>query len=299
MELTHIDKSGCINMVDVGEKAITERTAQAQACLKMKPETLQCILENGGKKGNVIATARIAGIMAAKNTSNLIPLCHPLPLTKIAIDIEPEGEDKLCLRSLVKCSYQTGVEMEALTAVSVAALTVYDMCKAIDRGMRIDEVYLLKKDGGRSGLYSREQQAIVQSLHLKPVKSKALLSLECMHVDENGIEGFTEGERAVSLMDAQVADDMEAANWRGLCMKKFYANIVTKNLNYASLQRGTLLKIGSVCIEITEVGKPCFSGCDILKDGNTCSLKTGCAFGKVRTKGNISLEDMVERLGVQ
>jgi cyclic pyranopterin phosphate synthase len=151
-KLTHLDASGAANMVDVGDKAITTREAVAEGRIVMKPETLTLILEGKAKKGDVIATARIAGIMAAKKTHELIPLCHPLLLTKVSVDIEAdEALPGLHVRALARVSGQTGVEMEALTAVSVACLTLYDMAKAVDRGMRIEGVRVLEKSGGKSG----------------------------------------------------------------------------------------------------------------------------------------------------
>jgi cyclic pyranopterin phosphate synthase len=151
--LSHLDARGAARMVDVSEKAETARTATAEALVRMQPATLALILEGGLPKGDVIATARIAGIMAAKRTPDLIPLCHPLPITGVTLDIEPAGEDTLAIRATVKTTGKTGVEMEALTAASVAALTVYDMCKAVEKGMRIEHVRLLEKLGGKSGAW--------------------------------------------------------------------------------------------------------------------------------------------------
>ncbi|MFT3999705.1 MAG: cyclic pyranopterin monophosphate synthase MoaC [Rhizobium sp.] len=150
--LTHIDASGEAHMVDVGGKAETARSATATGYVKMKPETLALIREGNAKKGDVIGTARLAGIMAAKQTSNLIPLCHPLMLTKVAVDIEEDASlPGLRITATAKLTGRTGVEMEALTAVSVACLTVYDMAKAADRTMEIGGITLLEKSGGKSG----------------------------------------------------------------------------------------------------------------------------------------------------
>jgi cyclic pyranopterin phosphate synthase len=149
--LSHLDASGAARMVDVSEKADTTRVAVAEATVRMKPETLALIQQGGMPKGDVLATARIAGIMAAKRTPELIPLCHPLAITGVTVDLEPAGEDALVIRATVKTTGKTGVEMEALTAASVAALTVYDMCKAVEKGMRIEGVRLLEKHGGKSG----------------------------------------------------------------------------------------------------------------------------------------------------
>lgn len=156
MELTHLDENGAARMVDVGDKAFTKRVARAQAVITMKETTLQLIIDGKMTKGDVFATARIAGIMAAKKTHELIPMCHPLPLEKITVELEPESDTKVKIEATVSCTYKTGVEMEALTAANVAALTIYDMCKAVDRGMEINECCLLLKDGGKSGKFERE-----------------------------------------------------------------------------------------------------------------------------------------------
>ena len=152
--LTHLDSSGAANMVDVSEKPETARTALAEGCVVMEPNTLRLIREGDAKKGDVLGTARLAGIMAAKRTHELIPLCHPLLLSKVKVDCEIDDTlPGVRITAEVKVAGPTGVEMEALTAVSLACLTVYDMVKAVDRGMRIENVRLLHKSGGRSGTY--------------------------------------------------------------------------------------------------------------------------------------------------
>ena len=157
-KLTHIDASGEAHMVDVGDKAETVRVAVAEGFVKMKPETLALIRDGNAKKGDVIGTARLAGIMAAKQTANLIPLCHPLMLTKVAVDItEDAALPGLRVEAMVKLSGKTGVEMEALTAVSIACLTIYDMAKAADKGMEIVNIRLLEKSGGKSGDFRRQE----------------------------------------------------------------------------------------------------------------------------------------------
>jgi cyclic pyranopterin monophosphate synthase len=154
--LTHLDDKGAARMVDVSAKDVTTRLATARATVEMKPETLQMIEAGAAKKGDVLATARIAGIMAAKRTSDLIPLCHPLAISKAEIAFEATSDRRLEITATVTVEGKTGVEMEALTAVSVAALTVYDMVKAVDRGMRIAEICLVEKSGGKSGHYVRD-----------------------------------------------------------------------------------------------------------------------------------------------
>jgi cyclic pyranopterin phosphate synthase len=157
--LTHIGASGEAHMVDVGAKAESERTAIAEGTVTMRAETLRMILDGNAKKGDVMGTARIAGIMAAKKTHELIPLCHPLLLTKVSVDIEPDDTlPGLRVRALARVTGKTGVEMEALTATSVACLTIYDMAKAVDRGMVIGDIRLVSKSGGKSGDYKIEEQ---------------------------------------------------------------------------------------------------------------------------------------------
>lgn len=155
-DFSHLNKNGEAVMVDVGEKKITERTAKAFAKVKMKPETLGKLLASELKKGDALAAARIAGIMAAKKTSELIPLCHNIPIESVELSFNNNGKDELYIYSFARCRYKTGIEMEALTAVSVAALTVYDMCKAIDRGMKIEDIHLLEKTGGKSDYKSED-----------------------------------------------------------------------------------------------------------------------------------------------
>ncbi|MNZ23318.1 Cyclic pyranopterin monophosphate synthase accessory protein [compost metagenome] len=155
--LTHLDSQGRANMVDVTDKAVTSREAVAEARVRMLPETLQMIVEGEHPKGDVFAVARIAGIQAAKKTSDLIPLCHPLLLTSVKVELSAEGNDTVYIVARCKLAGQTGVEMEALTAASVAALTIYDMCKAVDRGMIIDGVRVLEKLGGKSGHYQADE----------------------------------------------------------------------------------------------------------------------------------------------
>ncbi len=153
-KLTHFDGEGRAHMVDVGDKAVTDRIAVAACHISMKPETFTLIAEGRAKKGDVLGVARLAGIMAAKRTADLIPLCHPLPITKVAVDLTPDADlPGIRIEATVKTTGQTGVEMEALTAANIAALTVYDMCKAVDKGMTISGLHVVLKDGGKSGRY--------------------------------------------------------------------------------------------------------------------------------------------------
>ena len=164
-KLTHIDEKGDVRMVDVSAKPDTERIAVAEGFIAMHQETLDLIVEGKAAKGDVLACARVAGVMAAKQTSSLIPMCHPLNITKAKVECEPvqagEREDgRVGIHIITTCGVtgKTGIEMEALTAASIACLTVYDMCKAVDRGMEIMDVRLLKKDGGKTGLWLRDER---------------------------------------------------------------------------------------------------------------------------------------------
>ncbi len=154
---THFDASGHAHMVDIAGKDVTTRVATARARVVMAPETLALIVEGRAKKGDVLGVARLAGIMAAKRTSDLIPLCHPLPITSVAVELTPnEAEHSIEIAATVGTTGRTGVEMEALTAASVAALTVYDMCKSADRAMRVENLRVVHKSGGKSGTYEAE-----------------------------------------------------------------------------------------------------------------------------------------------
>ncbi|MCH2536160.1 MAG: cyclic pyranopterin monophosphate synthase MoaC [Dehalococcoidia bacterium] len=156
--LTHIDDEGRARMVDVGDKPVTDREATAKGHVTIQPETLRLIKEGLMKKGDVLTIAQLAGIMGAKRTSELIPLCHPLPLNQVSVDFElDESNSRIEITASARTSSKTGVEMEALTAVSVAALTVYDMCKAVDRGIRIENIRLVRKRGGQSGDITLEE----------------------------------------------------------------------------------------------------------------------------------------------
>jgi cyclic pyranopterin monophosphate synthase len=153
--LTHTNERGEARMVDVAGKQVTHRRAVAGATVHMRPETLAMIVEGRAPKGDVFAVARVAGIMAAKRTSELVPLCHPLSLTHATVDLEPLDDDEVRVTATVETDGPTGVEMEALTAAAMAALTLYDMCKAVDRGMTVDALGLLSKEGGKSGTWTR------------------------------------------------------------------------------------------------------------------------------------------------
>ena len=156
-DLSHFDDSGASRMVDVGHKGVTDRIARASAVVTMKPETLRLIQNRAVAKGDVFEVARLAGIMATKRTADLIPLCHPLGLDSVSIDIEAIDETRVGIEATVRVKARTGVEMEAMTAVSIAGLTIYDMCKSVDRSMSVGPILLLEKSGGKSGRFVRDE----------------------------------------------------------------------------------------------------------------------------------------------
>jgi cyclic pyranopterin phosphate synthase len=177
-KLTHVDEKGSARMVDVSAKDTTDRTAMAEAIVRMKPETLALVLEGAAPKGDVLAAARIAGIMAAKKTSELIPLCHPLPIAGVTVACEPDETDALIrVLASVKVTGQTGVEMEALTAATVAALTIYDMLKAVERGIVIESVRLVSKEGGKSGTYRAEKPEASRTAAVRRAAASAAASV--------------------------------------------------------------------------------------------------------------------------
>lgn len=155
LKLSHVTKDGSVRMVDIGDKPVTQRVAVAQAEVKMSPQALKLVRRGASKKGDVLVTAQIAGILAAKRTAQIIPLCHPLTLTHLDVSCSIVGADRIVVRCVAVCSGQTGVEMEALTGAAVGALTIYDMCKSADRAMTIERVMLVEKEGGRSGRFTR------------------------------------------------------------------------------------------------------------------------------------------------
>ena len=155
-KLSHLDDRGEVKMVDVGCKAETRRTARAEGKVLASKKVMEAVRKNGLPKGNLFTTAKIAGIQGGKMTSALVPLCHPLPLDNIKIDISTEGDSQFIVRAEASCTGRTGVEMEALTAAAIACLTIYDMCKAIDKGMTITDIQLIEKTGGKSGHYKRK-----------------------------------------------------------------------------------------------------------------------------------------------
>ncbi len=263
MELTHINSRGEARMVHVGGKAKTERTASGEAQVIMKKQTLESVLLGNSKKGDVFAAARIAGIMAAKKTHELIPLCHPVPLTSVEVELQPLLPDRIRIVATARCNHETGVEMEALTAAATAALTIYDMAKAADKDMQITGVRLLSKYGGKSGAY-------VRSPYLRELS-----------LPKGG------GEKQFSAVYSSAINKIEQLGHPGLCMKKFHADLVIADTEQTLLKKGNILRIGGAKLEVT-AEKHCYPDeCSFSGRSEECPLKTGCAFLRVISPGRV------------
>ena len=294
MELTHIDRNGNARMVDVTGKEITCRVAVAKGAITMKAETMKLVLAGEVKKGDVLTVAKVAGIMAAKKCSELIPMCHPIAITGIDMEFKIDG-NKIEVESTVKTTAQTGVEMEALTAVNIACLTIYDMCKAADKGMVIGDICLVSKSGGKSGDYSRPDGNIV-SVNIsekkgekkKPVNSGKL-------IEDFGLEGDAHaggGERQLSLLAHESIDLMTAKGLTNLTPGIFAENITTRGIELYTLPLGTKLLIGNeIVLQVTKIGKECHSRCEIYKQAGDCIMPTQGIFARIIKGGEIKAGD--------
>lgn len=308
--LTHLNERGEAHMVDVSQKKETERVASAEARVVMKPETLQAITQRSIPKGDVFATARVAGIMAAKKTSELIPLCHPLMLTRAEVECAPfSEEDGTCgvhVTTTIGLNGKTGVEMEALTAASVAALTIYDMCKAIDRGMQVEAVRVTHKEGGRSGTWDRIEDDLVPTLPQGTVRAV------CISKRKGTRKQPVEGTVSVKP-DWGIEEDAHAGDWHrqvsllawesivraqemGLDVKEgdFAENVTTEGLDLLTLPMGTQIRIGEdVLLELTQVGKVCHTRCAIYHLAGDCIFPREGIFFAVLKGGKIKAGDPV------
>lgn len=269
MDFTHLNEQGYARMVDISDKADTSRFARAQAVVRMQPQTLQAIRSGGIKKGDVLAVAQVAGIMGAKQTPGLIPMCHPIMLTGVDIEfVFDEDISALIIRSQARTSGKTGVEMEAITAASIAALTVYDMCKSVDRWMEIGQVHLLEKSGGKSGHLLRGENPEPEQ------GARGRLHSICISPERGQLK--SEVEEAVVITGYGIENDGHAGDWgrQVTCLSwesvlkvnreknlniqpgQFAENLLIEGLDLAKVGIGARLKIGTeTIIEVTQVGK--------------------------------------------
>lgn len=298
MELSHLDDRGRAKMVDVTEKEVTLREARAEGRISMKPETLRLIMEGGIQKGEVLAVARLAGIMAAKRTSELIPLCHTLSLTSVAVGFTPEeASSSLKIEAVVKLYGRTGAEMEALVAVAVAALTVYDMCKAVDRGMTIHGIRLLEKRGGKSGAWVAEgYRGEVVSVNIsKELGVPKRRVQEGVLKEDWGLEGDAHagtGGRQVSLLPleamALVPPEIMAEMEEGA----YSENLTICGIPLEELRVGRRLKVGEAVVEILQIGKG-----RLEARGRPWIVSREGRFGRVLKGGSVKVGDEVVLIG--
>jgi cyclic pyranopterin phosphate synthase len=302
MDFTHLDDTGKARMVDVSGKDATKRYASATGFISIKPEVCEKIRSGEIPKGDVLSVARIAAIMAAKRTSDLIPMCHPLGLDHVQIDLAIEN-DGIRITASATLTGKTGVEMEALTAVSIAALTIYDMCKSADKSMTIGDIYLTGKSGGKSGLYKHEKpsrSATVVGVCMSKEKGTVKDSVgKIKLVINHGVEGDAHAgqpgfeKRQVSLIGIETHHRIIQ---KGMNVKigDFAENICTSGVILNELPVGTKMLIGDVELEITQIGKECHTGCAIKKQVGDCPMPREGVFAKVVKGGEICAGDRIE-----
>jgi cyclic pyranopterin monophosphate synthase len=325
--LSHVDDTGEARMVDVSGKQPTVRVARVGARVWMAPETLRLLKEQALPKGDVLTVAKVAGIMAAKRTSELIPLCHPISLTQVDLTFTVvEDQARIDIECVTRTDDRTGVEMEALVGASVAATTIYDMCKAVDRGMVIGDIRLLEKSGGKKD-YVRPAEGPAEGPGAAPATDPAAqaasaaampeappsgtvvaanvseskgerkkASPEVMLVAEHGIEGDAHAgpwHRQVSLLAQESIDKMVAA---GLSVGPgdFAENITTSGIEVAALPIGTVLDLGEALVEVTQIGKECHTRCAIYYQAGDCVMPREGIFVRVLRGGRVAPSDPVK-----
>ena len=301
MELSHIDKEGKAKMVDVSEKEITHRKASAEAFIRINRDILCMISEGRIPKGDVLTVARIAAIQGAKKTSELIPLCHPLPLDKVDVEMQIEN-DGIRIITTAAVTAKTGVEMEALTAASIAALTIYDMAKAVDKSMTIEKICLLAKSGGRSGEYKRriaKQEAAIVGVCLSKAKGTTKKSVGSIKLIENhGVEGDAhagDGIRQVSIIGIEVIRMMRDMGF-DVGIGDFAENITTEGLVLKEIPVGTEMRIRDVELRVSQIGKECHRGCAIRELIGDCPMPREGIFAEVVKGGEVRVGDTLEIL---
>lgn len=297
-QLTHFNEEGRARMVDVGSKDITDRTAIATGRIIMKKETIERIRHGLIKKGDVLSVAQVAGIMGAKKTSDIIPMCHNIFLTGANIKFNIM-DDSIELTAEVKCTGKTGVEMEALTAASIACLTIYDMCKAIDKDMVIEDIKLIKKTGGKSGDYVRGK-AIGKVLSVNISEKKGVVKepiKEGLFIENYGLENDAHSgnwHRQVSLLGTESFNKMKDMGLDDLKYGDFAENLTTEGIILYDLPIGTKLAIGETLQEVTQIGKQCHTGCAIAQKVGKCVMPKEGIFTKVLKGGIIKEGDQIE-----
>ena len=299
MEFSHVDERG-VKMVDVGQKYKTARVAIATGEIRMAPETIALIKDGKAPKGDVLNTARIAGIQAAKKTSELIPLCHNLFLSNVKVEFAI-AEDGIFITATASTTAETGVEMEALTAVSVAALTIYDMAKAVDKKMVLAETKLVYKSGGKSGIFvNGREQGVVKSANISEKKGTVKQPKESVElIADYGIQGDSHAEpfskRQISLLGEESIDKMRVLGVPGLCFGKFAENFTTQGIELFTLPVGTKLLVGTTLHVVTQIGKKCHAsdGCEVARLVGTCVMPKEGIFTRVLSSGTVRPGDKI------
>ncbi|GAB6098276.1 hypothetical protein JCM16358_01550 [Halanaerocella petrolearia] len=300
--LSHFDEEGRSRMVDVSDKGETKRIAIAKGEVRVKAKTLELITADKIEKGDVLEIARVAGIMGVKKTPDLIPMCHPLLINGVDLKFNIfKEEQKIEIVATAKTTGKTGVEMEALTAVSTAGLTIYDMCKAVDKEIEIGEIKLLKKTGGKSGTYLADEligKVVAICLSQEKGVAKEEIS-EVEFKEDHGLVGDAHAgdwHRQVSLL---AQEDIAYMEEQGMELEAgaFGENLITKGLDLQGLAKGTKLKLGSnIVLEVTQKGKECHDRCAIYETVGDCIMPQRGIFTKVLQGGKLESNDRIEVL---
>ena len=299
VDLTHVNEQGRARMVDVSDKPATDRVARAAGFVRMAPSTVELVRTGGAKKGDVLAVAQVAGIMAAKRCWETVPMCHPVALTGVDVRFSVEAGG-VGIEAACRCHGETGVEMEALSAVSAAALTVYDMLKAHQRDMVVEEVRLVEKNGGASGDFSARGvrgAATVEAVCVSEEKGTRKHPVDEIElVVGEGVAGDAHAgrwHRQVSLLPAEAVDEL-----RGLLPElasgDFAENVLTRGLDLKALPVGTVLRAGAAELVVTQIGKECHAACEIRRLTGRCAMPTEGIFCVVTRGGSLRAGDRLE-----
>lgn len=298
-DLTHVNEQGRARMVDVSDKPATDRVARAAGFVRMAPSTVELVRTGGAKKGDVLAVAQVAGIMAAKRCWETVPMCHPVALTGVDVRFSVEAGG-VGIEAACRCHGETGVEMEALSAVSAAALTVYDMLKAHQRDMVVEEVRLVEKTGGASGDFSARGvrgAATVEAVCVSEEKGTRKHPVDEIElVVGEGVAGDAHAgrwHRQVSLLPAEAVDELRDL-LPELAPGDFAENVLTRGLDLKALPVGTVLRAGAAELVVTQIGKECHAACEIRRLTGRCAMPTEGVFCVVTRAGSLRAGDRLE-----
>lgn len=298
-DLTHVNEQGRARMVDVSDKPATDRVARAAGFVRMAPSTVELVRTGGAKKGDVLAVAQVAGIMAAKRCWETVPMCHPVALTGVDVRFSVETGG-VGIEAACRCHGETGVEMEALSAVSAAALTVYDMLKAHQRDMVVEEVRLVEKTGGASGDFAARGArgaATVEAVCVSEEKGTRKRPVDAIElVVGEGVSGDAHAgnwHRQVSLLPAEAVDELRD-RLPDLAPGDFAENILTRGLDLKALPVGTVLRAGAAELVVTQIGKECHTACEIRRLTGRCAMPTEGIFCVVTRGDTVRAGDRLE-----